>query len=306
VFSAIDGAAQGTVNLSAAPLFDGMAAVGNRLYVSTQDGAVLCLEQGPVSVADRGTVAPQGPANRGPEAIPVVTVREWGVLQELTGPRTVRATPAGGAANACGVDHGGACPVYPTPQMAALATPPAPLLTETAPEPARSEAVEVAMRCSGMSEEELGYEQRSRDMTWHCELPFVKVVGVSASSCAGANEAANTIDCDLRSRWATRADSAQWLVYDLGRVRDVSAATIVCYTPGARSVGLSVELSTDGREYSVADRGTLLGTGSTCTTVRAFLPTAARYVRVRLEADNAAPPSVYEVAIHEPLSGLVD
>jgi hypothetical protein len=131
-------------------------------------------------------------------------------------------------------------------------------------------------------------------MGWYPGIPCAPVASVLASS-GDASEAA---DFDLRTRWVPESGSEAWLVYDLGRKRDVSGISVVWYARHSSPVELVVELSRRGNEFAEVDRGLLEGV-ATNTTLRTFLPQQARYVRVKISApEGVEVPSVYEVGVH--------
>jgi hypothetical protein len=297
VLSANDGSAQGSIPLGAAPRFDGMAAADDRLYVSTQDGRILCLEQGPVSVAGNRVVPPASGAvdSHEPTVVPFPPVRTLGSRPEsvlaLGSAPAVRSAhqPAERATAPAGREDISqiACPVPRQDQVCAVTPAALDSGTQTGPP-------ETMVRCSGEQ------PHRKRDTRWHSGLPCLRVTGVSASSSDGTNLAANTIDRNLCTRWGTREGREQWLTYDLGSERQVAAATVVCYSSTPGPSDMSVEVSTDGRKFSTVDRGAVDGRG-TCSTLRSFLPSRARYVRIALRTeDPRSCPSVYEVGIHGP------
>ena len=135
-------------------------------------------------------------------------------------------------------------------------------------------------------------------MAWHSPLPCLKVVRVTASSFTGANKAANTIDSDLRTRWAGAAGGEQWLTYDLGTQREVSGVSLVWHTRCLAPVRFTVAVSPDGRTYHETDKGMLTGIGSSVT-LRTFIPQTGQYVRLTFENDGSSIlPTIIEVGVH--------
>jgi hypothetical protein len=132
-----------------------------------------------------------------------------------------------------------------------------------------------------------------RDMRWQPERECLPIAAVKATSSASAMRPTNTVDRDLRTRWAPTGPGSQWLVYDLGRQQEVSAVTVVWYALKPCRTGLAVEVSADGKTFKEIDHGAINGRGIN-TTLRTFLPEHARYVRIAIDA----PLSVYEVGIH--------
>jgi hypothetical protein len=148
--------------------------------------------------------------------------------------------------------------------------------------------------------EQLARERgKPADMNWRPQAECLSVASVSASSASGkANSARNTLDRDLRTRWSPAHAGHEWLVYDLGRAREVSSASIVWFALRDQQTQFSIELSLDGKQYRAVDQGALAGRG-THESLRTFLPQEARFVRISLSAGEAAPAvSVQEVGIH--------
>jgi hypothetical protein len=136
-----------------------------------------------------------------------------------------------------------------------------------------------------------------RTMTWRSDLPCLEVASVRASASMGANSAQRTIDRNLTTRWAGGAGE-QWLEYDLGSARDISGVTIVWYRAHRGRVALRIAVSDDAKAYHEVDSGEIEDRG-THSTLRTFVPTTGRYVKVVLApAAGASAPSVYEVGIH--------
>ena len=138
------------------------------------------------------------------------------------------------------------------------------------------------------------------DMSWKPSVTCLAVASVKASSTSGdANGAANTLDKDLRTRWSPSAGGEQWLLYDLGALREVSSASIVWFSRGKNATQYRIELSTDGKKYKVADQGVLDGRGAN-ETLRSFLAQSARYVRIAFVPmnKNGTEITIEEVGIH--------
>jgi poly(beta-D-mannuronate) lyase len=74
------------------------------------------------------------------------------------------------------------------------------------------------------------------------------VVAVSASADDG-NVPANTIDCDLGTRWSGEGDGV-WIQYDLGSPRDVGSVTIAWHKGNTRTATFDVRLSDDGSSWT--------------------------------------------------------
>jgi hypothetical protein len=145
----------------------------------------------------------------------------------------------------------------------------------------------------------------TRSMRWQEPRTCLEVASVKASGSSAGVTAANTLDRDLRTRWTPVAAGAQWLVYDLGSGREIDGLSVVWYAPRTVSVAMRVEVSSDGATYTEVDRATLEGRG-TQSSLRSFVPSEARFVRVRLDTPaGSARPSVYEVGVHGSLVASV-
>ena len=100
----------------------------------------------------------------------------------------------------------------------------------------------------------------------------------------------------MRSRWTSAGGDGQWLLADLGSVKELTAATLVWYAPRRGVRPYVVEVSRDGKEYAKVHEGVLRGRG-TNTQISDFEPANARYVRF-VFADGATGVSVYEMGLH--------
>jgi hypothetical protein len=131
--------------------------------------------------------------------------------------------------------------------------------------------------------------------------------GVDASSvpeAAQGNTPDKTIDGNLDTRWS--AAGKQWLRYDLGEVKQISAVSVAIFNGTTRRAYFNIEGSIDGQQWT-----TLMSGESSGTTVQpeAFLlqPTQARYIRIMGSGNSANNyNSITEVAIYgpPPVSGV--
>jgi len=137
-----------------------------------------------------------------------------------------------------------------------------------------------------------------RDLTWRPVREALSVASVIAGSARGVNTALRTIDRSLATRWTAAGSGPQWLTYDLGRQQEIRAVSVVWYGPAGTRADLSVAVSVDGSRFEEVDAGMIKGRG-THTTLRAFMPVSARYVRLTCtQAPGAAALSIFEVGIH--------
>jgi len=272
------------------PLHDGLALGRNGdIHVMLQSGDLVCYGSGSaVSVVRQSPKMPslsteQSPAARAYTSPPLPGVE----LCSAAGVQTAQA------------------PVS-TPTQLASATPPS--LVLSAPVAASHES---PVATGLVTREALGAvvdaprssvpqpaPRARRDMHWKPDRPCLAVAAVRASSCAAGRDASNTSDRDLRTHWAPAAPGTQWLLCDLGSLREVSAASVVWYSAKPASVMCAIEVSADGATYEQVDAGRLQGRG-TLETVRSFVPVSARFVRVALTpAEGACAPRVCELGIH--------
>jgi hyaluronate lyase len=102
---------------------------------------------------------------------------------------------------------------------------------------------------------------------------------VLASSYEYPNTPGNTVDGDLETRWSAEGDG-EWIRYDLGEVKEVSAVRIAWYKGDERTSRFDVDVSSDDSNWTtvLADAessGTTLGLET-----YDFADAAARYVRI--------------------------
>jgi hypothetical protein len=270
------------------PLWDGMCVDRNgNVIVALRDGRILCFGGGTVSVRkdEYEPAVPAAPAIVPSQACaePFIEVRtESRVVSKQTAPARLSANLTAAERLASlrqlfvGEDRSGN-------QLATV-----------------SDGSRAASPASGpVIATEVGVQAyAAADMTWRSERPCLGVAAVRASSSAGVNTAPRTVDRDLRTRWATASLGPQWVVYDLGDVQEVASTSIVWYSAKRTCVPFSVEASADGRSYVKVDAGVLTGR-ATNSTLRTFVPTRARYVRLTLSPSPGGQcPSIYEVGIH--------
>jgi hypothetical protein len=136
-----------------------------------------------------------------------------------------------------------------------------------------------------------------RDMIWRGGKDALNVSRVASSSFAGTNSPVNTIDRDLRSRWSTANAGKQWLEYDLGDIRNVSAASVVWYSRRNTQLPVVVSVSTDGSSYRDVQQVSLTGKGTRTDRV-SFTTCEARYVRLSFgSSSDRMTASVYEIGL---------
>lgn len=113
----------------------------------------------------------------------------------------------------------------------------------------------------------------------HTDLPdnlqFYTAAGVTASADDG-NVPENTLDGDLSTRWS--AEGEQWIEYDLGEVKPVSAVLLAFYNGDQRRARFNLELSADGTEWVRVFDGESSG-NTLQLEMFTFAETAARYIR---------------------------
>jgi outer membrane protein assembly factor BamB len=287
--------------LKGEPLWQGLAIDRNGyIIVAQRNGNMLCYGGGVVSVVKR----PEMTESVKPIAQPAVA--EPFALQE----QLVASRPTMPAVNPTQATSGQPAPAVRAPIASAATL----IVAEQGQVPDgayvsandTSDMVTTADggRVHGLSP--IQREERTRergspaDMRWKPESPCLSVASVTASSSSGkANTARNTLDRDLRTRWTPLAAEPQWITYDLGLSRDVSAVSVVWYAAKAGRVPFAIEASTNGRRFENVDTGYFAGRG-TNTTVRSFVTRQARFVRLSVQVDKAnACPSIYEVGIHQ-------
>lgn len=103
------------------------------------------------------------------------------------------------------------------------------------------------------------------------------VSGVTASDAQWPNVAEHTVDGDLSTRWS--AEGEQWIQYDLGATRPVTAIAIAFHQGNARRSLFDVSLSLDGASWTTVYSGG--GSGQT-DGFESFLfaEQTTRYVRI--------------------------
>lgn len=101
-------------------------------------------------------------------------------------------------------------------------------------------------------------------------------VEVSASADDG-NIPANTIDKDLETRWSALGEN--WILYDLGEVRDLLALRLAWYQGEKRSTSFDIEVSEDGTDWTKVYSGDSSGTTKDLELVLVDQK-PARYVRL--------------------------
>ncbi|MBD3240333.1 MAG: hypothetical protein GF331_07085 [Chitinivibrionales bacterium] len=147
-------------------------------------------------------------------------------------------------------------------------------------------------------------EYEEHDMVWRDGAGMLPMRAIDAGPALEAHPAANTIDRDLRTRWAPRSPESQWIVYDLGEVRNLSSLSLVWYHRRRHTSSVRVEVSLDNDTYSAVAEATVRGRGTNQDRI-AFDEARGRYVRVALQprkGDAAA--TVYEIGLAGDEDGL--
>ncbi|XHR27284.1 MAG: discoidin domain-containing protein [Chthoniobacteraceae bacterium] len=112
----------------------------------------------------------------------------------------------------------------------------------------------------------------------HATLANLAISGsASASSITGANVAANAIDGNTGTRWESQSSDNQWIAVDLGKVYDLSSASIQWETAYASSYDLQV--STDGSTWKTVQSYTKADSSADTLNFSA----TGRYVRLNLK-----------------------
>ncbi|MEF3302347.1 tandem-95 repeat protein [Paenibacillus sp. GYB003] len=132
-------------------------------------------------------------------------------------------------------------------------------------------------------------------------MPKHAVAGVEASAvpeAAQGNTPDKTIDGDLNTRWS--APGKQWIRYDLGETKPVSAISVAIYNGNTRRAYFDLEASVDGLQWTTLFSGT--SSGTTVQPETFLVPTTqARYVRL-VGSGNSSNNynSITEVAMYGP------
>lgn len=104
-----------------------------------------------------------------------------------------------------------------------------------------------------------------------------QAVSVKASNNDG-NGAENTIDSDLSTRWSAKGDG-EWIQYDLGSSKNVSAIEIALYKGDQRSADFEVQVSNNANNWDTVWSGSQPESTTGLQTID-FSDQYARYVRV--------------------------
>jgi outer membrane protein assembly factor BamB len=256
------------------------------ILVALRDGRVVCYGSGTVGIATEQWTAPASPTAVGP-VLPAATARQSSVSP--VSPNLPESLPNDQVRR-----------LEPRRTVESAASPHKELIADASADPRDSCQIAAHSASSTMSDAGTGSSPMSepRSIRWIADRPCLAVASVRSSSSSGINKAGCTVDRDLTTRWAPARAGAEWLLYDLGSKRDVSAVTVVWFSRTLQPVDLTITLSADGRTFWEADRGALCGKG-TNSTLRSFSPQPARFVRIALKGGSSAVlPSVYEVGIH--------
>ena len=105
-----------------------------------------------------------------------------------------------------------------------------------------------------------------------------EVVSVTASSVPqAANVPENTLDSNLDTRWAS--ENEQWIMYDLGEVKQINGIELSWYLGYTRQQLFDVLVSVDGNEWTTVFSGKNSGTTADLEEVP-MEKTNARYVKI--------------------------
>ncbi|GIP34849.1 Ig-like domain-containing protein [Paenibacillus sp. J2TS4] len=133
------------------------------------------------------------------------------------------------------------------------------------------------------------------------DRPSWPVASVRASEDDG-NIPENTIDGNLETRWS--ASGQQWISYDLGKVREVSAVSLAWYNGDTRISYFNIEASTDGEQWTKVHNGSSSG-NTKDHEVYPINPVEARYVRINGFGNNQNMwNSITETGIYGPVYEL--
>ena len=113
---------------------------------------------------------------------------------------------------------------------------------------------------------------------------LAQIAAVSASETVEAeNTPENTIDADADTKWA--ANGLQWIQYDLGSAKNVTAVGLLWMTPTSRIQNYSISFSTDGVNWEEIFDGK---SAATETGMEYFMTDASnvRYVRITVNGNT--------------------
>jgi len=129
------------------------------------------------------------------------------------------------------------------------------------------------------------------------DRPAYAIAAVTASEHDG-NVPENTIDGNMSTRWS--AFGEQWIQFDLGEIRDVSAVSIAWYSGNVRSSLFNIELSRDGVNWTRVFDG--YSSGDTLDHEQHhFANLPARYVKINGFGNNVSQwNSIAELGIYGP------
>ncbi|MGI5975336.1 MAG: discoidin domain-containing protein [Paludibacter sp.] len=105
-------------------------------------------------------------------------------------------------------------------------------------------------------------------------------ITVTAIGNQTGNTPQNTMDGSLNTRWSQQGATGQWIKYDLGAKKLVSAVDIAFYNGDKRTAYFSIEVSVDNRIFKPVLQN-IISSGITNELERyAFSAEEARYVRI--------------------------
>lgn len=88
------------------------------------------------------------------------------------------------------------------------------------------------------------------------DQPIENEISTTASSSSDdGNDASNTLDNDLNTRWSAQGDG-QWLTFDMGSTHTVEALQIAFYKGDQRDANLDIQISSDNSSWSTIWSGT--------------------------------------------------
>ncbi|WMJ73320.1 discoidin domain-containing protein [Cytophagaceae bacterium ABcell3] len=130
-------------------------------------------------------------------------------------------------------------------------------------------------------------------------------ITVTASSHQDPNRPANTLDGNLSTRWSANGDG-QWIKYNLGEIRNVSAVDISFFNGDQRKSMFDIEVSVDGQNWIKVYSGSSSGTTTQPETFE-FADAQAKYVRITGRGNTDSGWNSYtSVRIHDESSSTPD
>lgn len=112
----------------------------------------------------------------------------------------------------------------------------------------------------------------------HLDIVPLPINSVRASDAEQPNVAANTVDGDLKTRWAAKG-KRQWIRYDIGASATISEVAVAWTRGNQRKTFFSIEVATDGKSWREVYRGESSGKSNDFESYT-FSPISSRYVRI--------------------------